>query len=473
MHTWLPWLALLPLARAEPPVARGPARLEGQGPEAGGLAPLPFGKPVRDAYFQFGEGFMNFNHGGFGATALPVRRAMEAFTDDMEANPTQWFSNAAKGYHEVLSRVRPALARLIGANESDVAFLDNASSGLNAVLRSVAWTRGDILLFTEAAYMALKNVASWLEKRYGVRCIVLSISYPVSGPEAYLGPMRRALDSLSSEELARLRLASFDHISSYPAVVLPVADLARLVKERTGGRALVLVDGAHGLGQVALDLGGEFAGAGVDFYVADGHKWLMSPHGSALLWAASQSQALLEPGIISSENGLDTDFHGRFDYIGTRDYTPWCAMGAALEFRSKALGGEENVRDYIHNLAWWAGQTLAERFQTEVLAPEEMTAAITNVRLPIPRSWPAEDRRRCASGVDVELLSRYNSQVVSATLSTPVRPGSAAVEETHWLRLSAQVYLGKEDFLTLGGQVLEIIGACRGRADAGAEEMLL
>lgn len=51
------------------------------------------------------------------------------------------------------------------------------------------------------------------------------------------------------EELARLRLASFDHISSYPAVVLPVADLARLVKERTGGRALVLVDGAHGLGQ--------------------------------------------------------------------------------------------------------------------------------------------------------------------------------------------------------------------------------
>lgn len=81
--------------------------------------------------------------------------------------------------------------------------------------------------------------------------------------------------------------------------------------------------------------------------------------------------------------------------------------------------------------------------------------------------------RRCASGVDVELLSRYNSQVVSATLSTPVRPGSAAVEETHWLRLSAQVYLGKEDFLTLGGQVLEIIGACRGRADAGAEEMLV
>ena len=56
MHMWLPWLALLPLARAEPPVARGPARLEGQGREAGGLAPLPFGKPVRDAYFQFGEG---------------------------------------------------------------------------------------------------------------------------------------------------------------------------------------------------------------------------------------------------------------------------------------------------------------------------------------------------------------------------------------------------------------------------------
>lgn len=44
-------------------------------------------------------------------------------------------------------------------------------------------------------------------------------------------------------------------------------------------------------------------------------------------------QNILEPAVISSDNSPSTKFQARFDYIGTRDYTSWCAMGAALDFR--------------------------------------------------------------------------------------------------------------------------------------------
>ena len=52
-------------------------------------------------------------------------------------------------------------------------------------------------------------------------------------------------------------------------------------------------------------------------------------------------QDILEPAIISSDNAPSTKFQDRFDYIGTRDYTSWCAMGAALDFREMlgAAGG--------------------------------------------------------------------------------------------------------------------------------------
>jgi len=67
--------------------------------------------------------------------------------------------------------------------------------------------------------------------------------------------------------------------------------------------------------------------------VTDGHKWLMAPKGSGALWASRSLQDILEPVIISSDNAPSTKFQDRFDYIGTRDYTSWCAMGAALDFR--------------------------------------------------------------------------------------------------------------------------------------------
>ena len=55
-----------------------------------------------------------------------------------------------------------------------------------------------------------------------------------------------------------------------------------------------------------------------------------------------KSRLLEEPAIISSDNSPATKFQERFDYIGTRDYTSWCAMGAALDFR-KMVGAVDVI----------------------------------------------------------------------------------------------------------------------------------
>jgi len=417
-------------------------------------ATLPFGKPTREAYFQFPEGFLNFNHGGFGGTPLPVRKHMEAVTDVMEASPTEFFS---QGYHSIINGIRPRLAELLHANASDIVFLDDASAGLNAVLRSTPWQRGDVLLLTSAAYALLPNVARWLEERYGIQTMVAEVAFPCTGDEDFLRPVRQVLNKAAAAGL-KVRLAVFDHVASYPPVVFPVRELAELVKLETNGEALVLVDGAHAVGQVPVDLT-YLAAAGVDCYIGNGHKWLMAPHGSGVLWATPTVQAFLEPAIISSANAGGTAYQDRFDYIGTRDYTPWCSMGAALDFRKSKLGGEDCVQKYCVALGRWGAATLAERFGTEAASPANMTAAMAGVRLPIPLQWSQAKQDECATTIRAGLMSNTTStrmQLVAVALPRKDNPDLKA----WWIRVSAQVYLDAEDMLALAARIESLAKTC-------------
>ena len=243
------------------------------------------------------------------------------------AQPTKWFG--APGYHGQISAARTKLAPLVKADQADLVFVDNASAGMNAVLRSLHWAAGDIVLIFGSVYPVIPNTVAWLARQYRVRAVPVHVGYPISGADDYVQPLRAALGNLSATERKRVRLVCMDHISSYPSVVLPVEQLAAIVKADTAwsaptddgaegsssGGALVFVDGAHALGQVHINIS-RFAAVGVDFYVMDGHKWFMSPHGSALLWVAKSAQKLLVPDVISSDNAVGTAFQNQFDYIG-------------------------------------------------------------------------------------------------------------------------------------------------------------
>jgi hypothetical protein len=149
-----------------------------------------------------------------------------------------------------------------------------------------------------------------------------------------------------------------------------------------------------------------------------------------------------------------SDFEMRFQYTGTRDYTPFAGIEAALEFRK--LIGEEAVVNYNHQMALWAQRYLARLWQTETLVPEANTVAMGHVRLPI--------RTREAAAKLAELLKeRHELHVMLFTLPAPGGRGA----DTYWVRPCFQIYNSSRDVELLGQYVLALAPLANVAALAG------
>ena len=82
--------------------------------------------------------FLTINHGSYGATPRIVLAAQDEWRARMEAQPTRFF---ARELPPAIREAAAVLARFLGAAAEDVVFVPNATTGCNAVLRSLPATR--------------------------------------------------------------------------------------------------------------------------------------------------------------------------------------------------------------------------------------------------------------------------------------------------------------------------------------------
>ena len=324
-----------------------------------------------------------------------------------------------------MDKVRTQVADYIKADSRDVVFVDGASSGVNAVLRSIKLSPGSSILYLNTAYQMVKNTISYLDGQRQQSSVLVNISLP-SSDDDILFAVKQALDQNPSTQLA-----SFSHITSIPAVILPVKKLVQMCHDRG---VMVLIDGAHAMGQIALNV----PEIGADFYVANGHKWLYSPKGSAILWVERNKQHLVHPTVINDEGRGSSFFQLQFSYTGTKDYSAFLAMSAALDFR-EALGGDVRIMEYMSRLALEGGDLLARAFGTERRIP---TGASAMVNIPLPDSA----LQCCDMNTAKILLIKHGTFV-------PIYPWQGQC----FVRVSAQVYNELSDFAFLARVLLDVI----------------
>ncbi len=310
------------------------------------------------------------NHGTVGAPPRVVLEAQQAVREEIERQPARFLLREVSGVGAPAGstpRLRAAAAEVaafLGARGDDLVFVDNATTGVNAVLGSLDLREGDEILVTDHTYGAVAHAAGYYARRRGAAVRGVDLPHPVAGPDA-------VVEAVASALTPRTRVAVVDHVTSESALVLPVAGIAARCR-KNGTR--VLVDGAHAPGAIPVDI----PALGVDWYTGNLHKWGYSARSCGILWAAPERQAGLHPPVISW--GLDQGFAMEFDWTGTRDPSACLTAPRGLEFMREL--GVDAVRTYNHGLAVEAARYLAGRFGTRFDTPESMIGTMATVPLP-------------------------------------------------------------------------------------------
>jgi isopenicillin-N epimerase len=289
------------------------------------ISRLPLGHEMRRLWTL--EGGMHFlNHGSFGATPRYVLKAQGRWRARLERQPVRFMTRELPA---ALRTAAATLAAFVGTAGERIAFVENATGGINAVLRSMTWHAGENIVIANHAYPAVRNAVSFIARRHGLMVVEADIPFP-------LGKLLDVERAYRAAITAKTRLVIVDHVFSPLAVVAPLKQIVAHCRSRG---VPVLVDGAHAPGMLPLSLDS----LGADWYVGNCHKWLFAAKGCAFIFASPAAARQLHPATVSNLYGQG--FPTEFDWQGTRDYSAWLSVTAALEFL-KAIG-VERYRDYL------------------------------------------------------------------------------------------------------------------------------
>jgi len=378
-----------------------------------------FGRQLRPLWHLDGDGIF-LNHGSFGACPIEVLAAQSRWRETMERQPDQFFRRTVSPLHpsNMLRQAADRLAGFMGTSGRQMAFVTNPTEAVNTVLSALALKSSDEILVLDCVYNAVRLSIEEKCRRSGARMVTVSLPLPLQANDV----VGRIADAAGPNT----RLAIIDHIASATAIVFPVAEITKALQARG---VKVMIDGAHALGQLDLDL----EATGADWYTATAHKWFYSPKGSAFLWARDPDDVRLRP--LSVSHYYDDPFPLCFDYVGTRDVTAFLTVPSALDFIERF--GAPAIRSYLSDLSRTGVAILAEIGATPI-APDAMFAAMRAYHLPQTREAHPDDAQFLING----FWDRHRFQIAAS-----------AYQGKLLLRLSAQIYAGRADFEQLA-QVL-------------------
>jgi isopenicillin-N epimerase len=375
------------------------------------------------------------NHGSFGACPTEVLEAQHHLRARLERQPVRFFVRDLEG---LLDAARGALAAFVGADAADLAFVPNATTGVNAVVRSLDFAPHDELLTTSHAYNACRNTLAHVASRARSRIVVADVPFPIASAE-------HVVENILAAVTPRTRLALIDHVTSPTGLIFPIA---RIVSELASRGVDTLVDAAHAPGMLPLDL----RSLAPAYYTANCHKWICAPKGAAFLYVRRDKQTGIHPTTIShGANSERTDrcrFQLEFDWTGTDDPTAYLTVPEAIRFMGALLpGGWPELMEQNHRLALAARATLCDALDIPPPSPDEMVGSLATVPLPDGDPEPT----RSSLGIDPledALLEQHGIQV--PVITWPAAP-------RRLLRVSAQAYNTPSQYARLAEALTELL----------------
>jgi selenocysteine lyase/cysteine desulfurase len=274
--------------------------------------------------FTFASGLVYLQTGSLGPTPRPVRqRAVDAW-QELELNP------AAYGYGEheqAMEVVRAKAATFMGCATEELVLTRCTTEGINWVAQGLTFAPGDRVLTTDQEHPGGRVGWNHIARRQGVALDIVVIPPGENDAQA-------VVDRFARRITPRTRALSFSHVLTSTGFRMPVAELSALARRRG---CIAVVDGAQAAGGVVVNV----KALGCHAYATSGHKWLMAPKGTGLLYLSAELGTTIDP--IALEGGRAA----YSDSSGVCSIPSVLGLGAAVDYLTAA--GVARVES--HNLA--------------------------------------------------------------------------------------------------------------------------
>jgi selenocysteine lyase/cysteine desulfurase len=353
-------------AAAFPLRARWPAGAPGRAPwpPAGASSEEAYWDLVREQ-FPLTHERAYLNTGGLGASPYQVIEAVRDKTEELEKICETGHTD------ELWEQVKNEAGALLGCDAGELAFTRNTTEGINIVANGLSFRRGDEIILTTQEHVG--NAFTWLAlaKREGV---VLRLFEPSAASDA------ENMERLTRCITGRTRLISIPHALTTTGTILPVAAIARLAAEKN---IHFFIDGAQTAGMLPFNL----HEIGCDAYATSGHKWLLGPKETGLLYVRREMLDTIRAKFVGAYSGGEFDLQKgtvsfnpaaqRYEY-GTVSAPLRAGLGAAISFIRTI--GIERVWKHDRMLADSFVQGLGSIPEIELLSPpgpENRSAMIT------------------------------------------------------------------------------------------------
>jgi selenocysteine lyase/cysteine desulfurase len=294
-------------------------------------------RKIQDAY-PVNKSLIHLNNCGTTPAGSHVLLAVEAMMRQLAA---QGFTGGETAPAVLRHRIQSVLSKLLGCLPHEIALTHNTAEGMHFISLGLDLAEGDEILLLEKEYP--NNVYPWeLWKKRGVK-----ISFVPHGAtqEEFLDYFNRALT-------ARTRVASLSAVHWCTGMPFPLAEIARIARERD---VLLCLDAAQGAGMVPINM----EETGIDIIAFSAWKWLLGPLGCGVLVVRDRAigrlsspfkgtDAVGNPGRYYPYQDEILPHAGRYMY-STPGIIDWVYFASSLEFLDTI--GFPNVMNRIYELA--------------------------------------------------------------------------------------------------------------------------
>jgi cysteine desulfurase family protein len=304
------------------------------------------------------------------ATSWPKPEAVYAAVD---AYQRRLGAPAGRGAYatgqEVASLVADArrqVASLIGAKHPrQICFGLNGTDVLNIAIHGLL-REGDHVVTSVCEHNSVLRPLRWLAEHRGIK-----ISYVACDRDGLIDA-----DDIPPAVQAKTRLIALSHASNVTGALQPLAEFVRIARERV---IPLLVDAAQSLGHVPINV----AELGIDLLAAPGHKGLLGPLGTGVLYVAEHLQAKIESlrqggtGTSSEDDHQPTELPHKFE-AGNLNVPGIVGLGAGAVWVAERTIAKIREHELLFSAALWNGLSEIEGITLYGPAASELRVGVVS-----------------------------------------------------------------------------------------------